>query len=70
MPPILNTTLTINPNAPTLLNPNPTPPIDGGGNNFVELDGAAAGDTIIINLGSGNSTAQIEGAALEPDGAA
>ena len=50
-----STTLTINPNAG-----------DGGGNNFVELDGAAAGDHIKINLGNGNSTAQVEGTALDP----
>ena len=48
-----STTLTINP-----------APADGGGNNFVELDAAAASDKITINLGSGNSEAQVDGSAL------
>ncbi len=39
---------------------------DGGsGNDFVELDAAAAHDAITINLGSNFSTAQVEGTALD-----
>jgi len=41
----------------------------GGGNNFVELDGTVHGAQITIDLGSGNSTAQVKGTALDDQGA-
>ncbi len=37
----------------------------GSGNDFFELDAAAANDAFTINLGSSDSTAQVEGTALD-----